>query len=128
MDDHQLFRRGVFDFCIHPMFPNAEVLDFANGDEAFAYLSKGILEDDLPDLLITDVNHPGMRGDALVKSIRQAESDHCSLRPIPIIVLTFCDQVYAPLLKPGKNVDEYFCKSVTEEDLSAAIRRALGCL
>ncbi len=104
VDDHELYCEGVKNECIKPFFPNANLIRMGNGDEAYRYLWEKKFRSAFPDLIITDINHPGMRGNDLVHAIRKMEvrSDIINLiRPAPIIVLSFVALNYPDLQAEG---------------------------
>ncbi len=104
VDDHELYCEGVKNECIKPFFPKAKLIRIGNGDEAYRYLREKKFRSAFPDLIITDINHPGMKGNDLVHAIRkmEAKSDILNLiRPVPIIVLSFVALNYPNLREEG---------------------------
>jgi DNA-binding NarL/FixJ family response regulator len=115
LDDHLLFRDGLISYCIRPFFNNIEVLPFRNGDHAFEYLKEQIRENNYVDLFITDINHPGVRGNELVMKLRVYERQFNRNRQIPILILSMVDETTYPELIDEKMVDAYLTKASEAE-------------
>lgn len=127
LDDHQLFRVAVLEYCIKPFFPVAKLEIQTNGDDAYAYIKKQIDLNNRIDLFITDINHPGLRGDELIKRIRQHEKErNCSFR-IPIVVITMMSHAFVPgLVSAGMDmVDCYFSKTAEANEIVDGIEELL---
>ncbi|MBS1921163.1 MAG: hypothetical protein JST17_13000 [Bacteroidetes bacterium] len=60
LDDHKLFRSVINDYCIKPFYVLAKIIEIENGDMALAKVEKCIAACTTPDLIITDINHPGL--------------------------------------------------------------------
>ena len=56
-----------------PFFPNAILYEFENGNEAEHYILYRLQKEQKINLIISDINHPGLRGDKLVNRIRKWE-------------------------------------------------------
>lgn len=117
LDDHVLFRQAITAYCILPFFSNINLIEFGNGDKADAFIKNEIDNKNRIDLIITDINHPGMRGQDLVKSIRYYESLSCNQIRIPIIILTMVNETCYPELITDKMVDHYLTKATEPEDI-----------
>ncbi len=61
-----------------------EVLTADGGEEAVAVLAGAVAEAALPDLVVLDLNMPGMDGMAVLDHIRGADA----LRHLPVVILT----------------------------------------
>ena len=110
LEDHNLFRDGIIDYCIRPFFSNIEILRFRNGDKAFNYLKKQISENNFVDLFITDINHPGLRGNELVKELRNYETQLNRTRQIPILIISMVEEKNYPEIIAEKIVDAWLPK------------------
>lgn len=80
-DDHMLFREAMH-FHLHELWPQAEILDAGNFQEAFT------LAEGNPDigLALLDLNMPGNKGETSVQ-------DFCSRHPgVPVVVISGVDQ------------------------------------
>lgn len=117
LDDHKLFRKAVNDYCIRPFFKNVDLIEFENGDEACAFIKNEINHNNRIDLFITDINHPGLRGEELVKSIRFYEGLSVKTARIPIIILTMVAEGRYPELVTNNMVERYFTKVAEPEDI-----------
>lgn len=117
LDDHVLFRQAITAYCILPFFRNINLIEFENGDKADAFIKNEIDNKNRIDLIITDINHPGMRGQDLVKSIRYYESLSGNQIRIPIIILTMVNETCYPELIADKMVDRYLTKATEPEDI-----------
>lgn len=117
LDDHKLFRDAVINSCIKPFFKNIAILEFENGDDAYEFIKKEINGKNKIDLIITDINHPGLRGQELVKSIRIVEAIASKKSRIPIILLSMVAESYYPELLNNKMVNYFLSKATESEDI-----------
>lgn len=117
LDDHKLFRGTVVNYCIKPFFKNMDIIEFENGDDTYDFIKTEIGNNNKIDLIITDINHPGLRGQELVKYIRFHEGLSVSSKRIPIIMLTMVDETRYPELVEDKIVDSYLSKATEPEDI-----------
>ena len=86
LDDHQLYARGLKD-CIMPFFPLAEIINYCDGDDALASVKTQLLENVPIDCIITDIHHPGLKGDRFLHELRLFEKKN-HLQRIPALILT----------------------------------------
>lgn len=117
LDDHKVFRHGLIDYCIRLFFKNIELIEFENGDEAHEFIKNEINNKSKIDLFITDINHPGIRGHELVKSIRFQEVLSGTSTRIPIMILSMVDETRYPELVADNIVDSYLTKATEPEDI-----------
>ena len=61
-----------------------DVLTASDGAEALATLDRGVASGRLPDLVVLDLNMPGMNGMEVLQSVRANED----LRHLPVIIMT----------------------------------------
>lgn len=125
LDDHQLIRNAIVEYCIRPFFGNIPLVIFTNGNEAFEYLKEQLNLDIFIDLFITDINHPGMRGNDLAKQIRLYEQRLKRSRSIPILIISMVDPTTYPELLTQKIVDAWLTKAAEVEDIVACIEELL---
>ena len=125
LDDHSLFRGAVVDSCMKPFFTNMDITEFDNGDDAYEFIVQEINDKHRIDLIITDINHPGMRGHELVRAVRLAEKMEDSTARIPIIVLTMVNVENYPQLITDKLIDHYFTKTTEPEDIIEGVEESL---
>lgn len=101
--------------------PNARVATAVNGLEALYFLSSAKSEQELPSLIIMDINMPLMDGKETVARIKK-ESRYAN---IPIVLFTtsssqldqtFCNKYQIP----------FVTKPLTHEDLYAIIEKILS--
>lgn len=97
---------------------NFEYLEAANGNEALEVLQKSSV-----DLVIADVNMPGMDGVTFIERLRASPTP--SLRSLPVILLSGekSEDTQARGLKAGAHA--FVKKPVSNEELRSAIDRAL---
>ena len=125
LDDHSLFRDGVLKYCIKPFFTNPDVIEFSNGDEAYKFIMDEIEANKKIDLIITDINHPGLKGNEFVKAVRYYENLFNSSMHIPIIILSMVEETYFPELIVNKIVDGYLPKTTEVKDIIVCMETIL---
>lgn len=111
VDDHKLFRKGLISL-IEMVFPNFEVLFEADSG---IDLQQKISPNNLPDIVLMDVNMPGMNGFAAVQWLRE-RYPHLS---ILIVSMLENEATVIQMLKLG--VKGYLCKDVEPQELKDAI-------
>lgn len=111
-----MIRETVIDLCLKPFFSNIDITQFSDGDEALEFLKHNISHYKKIDLLITDINHPGLKGHDLVKAVRKlewiSEIPYC----IPIIILSMIEESRFPDLR-SEGINGYLCKSCEPEEI-----------
>lgn len=127
LDDHKLFSSAICEYCIKPFFPLAKLEILTNGDDAYAYIKNQIDRNNPIDLFITDINHPGLRGDTLIKMIRQYERKSNPVFRIRIMVVTMMAYAFVPeLVAAGIDmVDCYFSKTAEADEIIDGIEDLL---
>ena len=116
LDDHRLFFKGMMQ-GIRPFFPKANIINITNGDEALRLIQRHIVNKVAIDLVITDINHPGINGIEFLKELRNFEVLQHSAR-IPAIVISMVELERLPALsQPGSMIDGYFPKAAEPEDV-----------
>ena len=91
LDDHIIFSKGLSN-CIYKKFPNAIIKYIQHGDEALEYVSYCLDNNEPLDLIITDINHPGLDGIKFSKAVREKEKD--KEHKIPILYITMVDDKF----------------------------------
>lgn len=125
LDDHSIFRDGLSKSCIQPFFTNAELIGFSNGDEAYDFIKNEITANRKIDLIITDINHPGLKGNELAKAIRDYERLSDNPIHIPILIISMVEEKNFPELRANKVVDAYLTKATEVEDIIVCIETIL---
>lgn len=113
-DDHAIVRSGLKQ--VFSLAPDLEVIGEAiNGNEVLAFLRQQV-----PDLLLLDINMPGLSGPDLIARVKAHWAD------LPILVLSMHNevQIAARVLKAGAN--GYVTKDSEMDVLLGAIRRVAG--
>ncbi|PHM20619.1 MAG: DNA-binding response regulator [Curvibacter sp. PD_MW3] len=113
-DDHAIVRSGLKQ--VFSLAPDLEVVGEAiNGNEVLAFLRQQV-----PDLLLLDINMPGLSGPDLIARVKAHWAG------LPILVLSMHNevQVAARVLKAGAN--GYVTKDSEMDVLLGAIRRVAG--
>lgn len=117
IDDHILFRNGVIDQILRPLFISSDIIEIENGDNACDFIENEIKNKNKIDLIITDILHPGLTGNELVKHIRFYERQYNNKLRIPIIVLSMVPQTSYPELMADEIIDAYLSKGDKAEDI-----------
>lgn len=113
-DDHAIVRSGLRQLLA--LAPDLRVAGEAvDGASVLAALRR-----ELPDLLLLDINMPGLSGAALIERIRA----HWPALPVLVLSMHNEPQVAARVLKSGAN--GYVTKDAELELLLGAIRRVAG--
>jgi two-component system, chemotaxis family, chemotaxis protein CheY len=94
-----------------------EIVEAVNGNDA---LKK--LEQNQVDMLITDVNMPGLDGISLVRKVRE----NPSYRFIPIIILTTESEAEKKLEGKAAGATGWIVKPFRPEDLISVVRKVMG--
>jgi CheY-like chemotaxis protein len=111
MDDHILFTNGPYNL-IKPQLGNSFYLRFNEVENALRYMINSIKADEMPNLLITDLSHPGINGYEFALQIRKEERKWRRSR-IPIVMLTMHnnDQSLIKLGLQSKIIDCHISKN-----------------
>jgi DNA-binding response OmpR family regulator len=96
---------------------NFNVLSFANGMQALSYLQKG----DIPDIIIVDLNTPGMGGLGLITQLKASGF----FVGIPILVLSGEESTETRIKCLDAGVDDYVVKPFNPRELEARLRAIL---
>jgi two-component system chemotaxis response regulator CheY len=94
-----------------------EIIEAVNGNDALAKLEKSPV-----DMLITDVNMPGLDGISLVRKVRE----NPSYRFIPIIILTTESEAGKKLEGKSAGATGWMVKPFRPEDLISVVRKVMG--
>ena len=115
VDDHALFRSGLI--SVLSGAPDIEVFgDVASGEDALELLSHGCSDAVLPDVVLMDVNMPGMGGIETTRKIARRWSE---IKVIAVTALSD-DPFPARLLDAG--ADGFISKGCAADDVFEAIR------
>ena len=125
LDDHSLFAKGL-ESCIIPFFPLAEILNLRDGDRALRFMKELITDKLRVDLIITDINHPGLKGDAFLQELRLFEKE-MNVPRTPAMVISFVEaERMGHIVKPGLDiVDRYLTKCAETEVIVEAMEDIL---
>jgi len=110
VDDHVLMREGIrqlleFDGSIEV------IAEASNGEECFEKLKKS-----LPDIVLLDINMPGMNGIEVLNSIRKMKL------PIKVLMLTVHNETEYLLKAMDIGADGYILKDSESAELKRAIK------
>lgn len=116
VDDHTLFRKGLISL-IEMVNNDAQILFEAdNGIE----LQQKIQESNQPDIVIMDINMPGMDGFESVQWLK----DNFPLVNVLVISMIEKEETIVRMLKLG--VKGYLCKDVEPKELGEALRSIIS--
>lgn len=96
---------------------NFTVMSFADGIEALSYLQKG----DLPDIIIVDLNTPGMGGLGLIAQLKASGF----FVGMPVLVLSGEESTETRIKCLDAGVDDYVVKPFNPRELEARLRAIL---
>jgi len=118
LDDQILFAGGILN-CILKKFPNVAIKNIQNGDEALKYVSSCIINKKKLDLIITDINHPGLNGVDFANAVRLIEKDFKN--KIPIIFITMIDDKSVITKIEKIHLTKHLIKTSPCEEINLAI-------
>ncbi len=118
LDDHSLFSKG-FLTCVLRNFPNAVVKNIQDGNIALEYVTWCLENNELIDVIVTDISHPGLDGISFSKAVRAKEMNFD--KKIPILFLTMHNNENA--LQKIKEIPfaKYLTKNSTCEKINSVI-------
>ena len=119
LDDHKLFAQGLQNGII-PFFPLANIINIQNGDEALAFMKGNIIDKRIIDLILTDINHPGLKGGEFLQKLREFETK-MNVPRTPAIIVSMVEARYVPQLAIRNIADHYFSKADEIEDIVEAM-------
>ena len=117
VDDSATMRALIRKVLVISGFDIGEYYEGANGQEAL-----GVLEHNWVDVILSDINMPGMDGTVLVKTLK----DHKLWRNIPVVLITTESrpEVINPFLNLG--VQDYIQKPFRPETIRKKLTGILG--
>jgi two-component system response regulator AtoC len=92
-----------------------DVVEACDGEEALR-----LLDEKLPDLILTDLAMPKMDGAHLIEEVRKRDP------MLPMIVLTGCGTVDMAVAMMRKGACDFITKPFKVDQLSASVKKALG--
>lgn len=116
VDDHKLFRKGLISLIDILKLQYSIVFEVSNGKE----LQKIITKDNLPDILLLDVNMPEMDG---FETVIWMQKEYPSVH-ILIVSMIGKEETIVRMLKLG--VKGYLSKDVEPKELEEAIRSVMN--
>lgn len=116
VDDHPLFRKGLISLISMVNKDYVVLFEAANGAE----LQKKLDPDQQPDIILLDINMPGMDGFATVNWL----NENYPLIKILIVSMIEKEEPIIRMLKLG--VKGYLCKDVEPEVLAEALQSVLN--
>ena len=125
LEDHHLYAKGLKE-CILPFFPRADILNISNGNRALVLMKEFITDKLKVDLVITDINHPGLKGDEFLQELRSFEKE-MNVTRTPVMVISFVEaERMWHILRPGLDiVDRYLNKCAETEVIAEAMEDIL---
>lgn len=113
VDDQVLFRQGIV--ALLQQIPEVQVV--AEAEDGFSLLEKLEQPESLPDILLMDMEMPGMNGIELNKKMREL------FPSVKVIMLTLFDQGRYVFKMVEEGVCGYLSKSCSMTDLQEAINK-----
>lgn len=105
---------------IHTVEPNLQVVELKNGLEAINYLNKAKADQELPCLIILDINMPFLDGRQTLDKIRS----EMELENLPVVILSSSKNPQDKMLFRSKGVEMY-TKPNNIKDLHFMVREFL---
>ena len=123
LDDHRIFQSGV-KTAVQKYIKDVEVKNAPDNQTALEYLRNCLERNELPDIIITDYNHPNGNGLEFINEYRKMETDF-NVR-IPILMKTMIG--YTTLIQEYISdglLDYYLNKTASEHRILSAIHNLL---
>jgi len=114
IDDHQLFAEGL-KFLLKSFDRSIQTEHVKNANEALAYLQ----ENEAPDLILLDINLPGMNGFSLLQKFQ--EQNHQS----PILIISATESAATTQLAIDSGASGFISKSCNSTALISAVQTVL---
>jgi DNA-binding NarL/FixJ family response regulator len=114
IDDHQLFAEGL-KFLLKSFDTSIYTAHVKNANEALAYLQKN----EAPDLILLDINLPGMNGFSLLQKFQ--EQNHQS----PILIISATESATTTQLAIDRGASGFISKSCNSTALICAVQTVL---
>lgn len=115
VDDHQLFRKGLIGLLQLQGDRYELLLEAENGEDLLLQMAQG----KIPDVILMDINMPGMNGFACMKLLNESYTD-CK---VVIISMVEREEVIMQMLRMG--VKGYLTKNVNPAELLQAIEQVI---
>jgi two-component system, NarL family, invasion response regulator UvrY len=115
VDDHKLFRKGLISLLEMTDLPFTILFEADNGLD----LQEKIKESNLPDVILMDINMPGLDGYATVQWLRNV------YRHVNVLVISMVDTEESVMRMVKQGVKGYLSKDVEPEELATAITSIL---
>lgn len=113
LDDEPVLRSAYRDI-LEAEWPDVEIQEYSSGELALSGIASF-----LPDLLITDFNHPGLKGCEFVRSVRK---NYPELR---ILVASTMSELPTARYVAEAGANDYIMKPMTTEDLLFRVKKQL---
>lgn len=115
VDDEPLFRNGVVKLIDFTALSIDEVYEASDGNAAF-----DLVKQHHPDIVIADINMPGMDGLLLSRYIKEFDSD------IRIAIITGYDYFDYALAALKVKVDDFILKPVSKKDITKLLSKIVN--
>ena len=125
LEDQELFSRAIKDIIL-AYFPKALIRNIKNGDEALELVKRELEQQKKIDLIITDINHPGLPGYKFVYEMRELQKLH-KVDGIPCIILSMVSLEDNPGIAHAGffMADRYFTKTVEPDFFIEAVEELI---
>ena len=117
VDDEPLIRKGISKLIDHDELAVGSIFEAADGISALR-----IVNNEKPDIVLTDINMPSMDGLEFAKKAREAHPG------IKIAVITGYDYFDYAVTALKTGVDDYVLKPVSKEDITNILKKLIGKL
>jgi CheY-like chemotaxis protein len=124
LDDHTLYSYSMGKL-VNEKINKLQFTFFQNGNDAIEYVRVCLKSNKKIDMIISDINHPGLDGIKFSRKVRKMELG--SKQHIPILILSFATPSH-PILKKGiqdKIMDKFIPKHADSKIVVKYIRSIL---
>ena len=111
LDDHQLFLNGL-QTAVTKISDNYRFIQFQHPDEALDYIETSFEIDNPVDIIITDYNHPGMKGYEFAVGVKVLELKYQRKYKIPVLMISMAGTYFHP---GQETIQEFLVRNKQDE-------------
>lgn len=118
LDDHRMIHISLKNI-LKKQYPELNFLNIPDGDTALRYVCKSVKNESPIDLVISDINHPGLNGLSFIKAIRRHEMG----KKLPVLFFTMMNNDETVKMIEQIPYSIHLSKSAEEDEIIAAFSK-----